>query len=249
MEEESKDIQHTMADAELPEAWNDLPHPQDDIPREVIEKYMLRDYQRMLETYQRYRKQADMNIKHIENRARAIVGNRKTETRQLTELKLQLEDRNRKIDEMYSWLQQKDNTISSLCRHCAKQRDQIAVLERNLAAQRQQIQSLLSHIGDGGDGKDVLAACDASWSVERWKNAMVNIAAVRQQLMELMDDVWKQDLDESVRESLTGFLKVVRRQAVRAHNYTAKIASPVLRREFGADLIADDIDGNDTTDS
>ena len=247
MEEENKDIQQTMADAELPESWNDLPHPQDDIPREVIEQYMLRDYQRMLETYQVYRKRAEMNIKHIENRAKSIVGNRKAETRQLTDLKLQLEDRNRKIDEMYSWLQQKDNTIASLCRHCAKQRDQIAVLERNLAAQRQQIQSLLNHLG--GDGRDVLAGCDAAWSVERWKNAMVNIAAVRQQLIELMDAVGRQDLDGSVRESLTGILKLIRRQAVRAHNYTAKIASPVLRKEFGADLIADDIDGNDTTDS
>lgn len=242
--DENNDILRPTAEEEDLEAWNNLPHPQDELPTEVVRMYMIRDYRRMFNAFERYKNQADMNVRQIEARALAIASRRKLETQELTAMKLTVEDRERKINEMYDWMRQKEALIDSLRQHCTKQRDRIAVLERNLAAQRQQIQSLLNHIGGDG-GKDALADCDASWNAERWKEAMVDIHAVRQQLGELAEAVRQQPLDGGAKDAILSAVKFIRHQTRRAYNFTASIASPVLRREFSVEIIPEDADEED----
>ena len=224
------------ADEDGLESWNETPHPQDELPTEVVTMYVVRDYRRMFKSFMRYKKLAELNIGQIKGRALAIASRRKPETQELTELKLKAEEKGRRLEEMYERLQEKDTMISSLKLHCCNQRDQLAVKERSLVAQRQQIQSLLSHIG-GEDGRDVLADCDASWSADRWKEAMVNINAVGQQLAELREAVMQQPLDEGVRQALLSVVGIIRNNARRAYNSTARIASNVLRKEFAVDTI------------
>ena len=233
--EEDKDIQQAVTDGTPETAFNEMPHPQDELPTAVVRDYMIRDYQRMFVVYWQYREQAALTEKQIESRALAIASRRKLETYELTDLRLKLQERHRKINEMYGWLSQKEALINSLRVHCERQRDQLSVQERNLNAQRQQIRSLLSHISGDGDGRDALAACDASWSAERWKEAMVLIDDVGQQLAELRDAVRQHDLDEGVKQAIIGAIQVIRNQARRAYNRTARIASSTLRREFGVD--------------
>ena len=247
MEEEENGILHLPADGEGLQGWNDVPHPQDDIPQEVIERYMIRDYQRMLDSYQKYKKQADMNVKQIENRAIAIASRRKSGTQELTELKLAVEERDRKINEMYDWLKLKDAMIGSLCNHCTNQRDMLAVHERNLCAQRQQIQSLLKHIG-GEDGKGVLAGCEASWSTDRWKQAMVELQDLRQAACDLYDVIGSLPVGDDVRSVLREPAQIIRGKARRCFNAAARIASPALRKEFGAEIIPADDEGNEHSD-
>ncbi len=242
--EENNNILRPTAEEEDLEAWNNLPHPQDELPTEVVRMYMIRDYRRMFNAFERYKNQADMNVRQIEARAMAIASRRKLETQELTALKLTVEDRERKINEMYDWMRQKEALIASLKEHCIKQRDQLAVHDRTLAAQRQQIQSLLNYVGSG-EGKEVLADCDGSWRAERWKEAMVDIHAVRQQLGELAEAVRQQPLDGSAKDAILSAVNFIRHQTRRAYNFTASIASPVLRREFSVEIIPEDAEEED----
>lgn len=236
--EEDKDIQQAVTDGTPETAFNEMPHPQDELPTAVVRDYMIRDYQRLFGEYWQYREQAAMTEKQIESRALAIASRRKLETYELTGLKLKLAEKERKITEMYGWLSQKEALINSLRFHCEQQRGQLAVKDRNLTTQRRQIQSLLGHIGE--DGKDVLAACDGSWNAERWKEAMVIINDVQQQLGELQEAVMQLTLDEGVKNAIAGAAKIIRKQARRAYNRTARIASTSLRREFSVETVQED---------
>lgn len=222
-------------------AWHELPHPQDELPTEVVQMYVMKDYRRMFDSFEKYKRLAAMNVKQIEGRALAIASRRKPLSQELVELKLAVEDRDRKINEMYEWLHQKDAMIASLCKHCVNQRDQLTLKEKNLAAQRQQIQSLLSHFGED-EGREVLADCDASWDADRWKAAMVNINAVGQQLGELRGAVRRQEMDENVKEAILSVIRFICSQTRRAYNCTATIASTILRREFAVETVPEDED-------
>lgn len=221
------------------ETFRETLRPQDDIPQEVIERYMIRDYQHMFTTYWEYRELANLTANQIDARARQLIKKSKNGNYVVADLELKLQDRYRKIQEMYGWLQQKEALINSLREHCEKQRDTLAIKDRSLSAQRQQIQSLLSHIGD--EGREALADCDASWRADRWKEAMVYINDVRQQLGELREAVIGQPLDEGVKDAILGVVGIIRNNARRAYNRTAGIASPVLRREFAVDTVPEDV--------
>ena len=220
------------------EAFRDTVRPQDDVPQEVIERYMIRDYQHMFTTYWEYRELASLTANQIDARARQLVKKSKTGNYVVADLELKLQEKTRKIQEMYGWLSQKDALINSLREHCEKQRDTLSVNMKNLGAQRRQIQSLLCHIGD--DGREALADCDASWRADRWKEAMVYINDVQQQLGELREAVIGQPLDEGVKDAILGVVGVIRGNARRAYNRTAHIASPVLRREFAVETVPED---------
>ena len=236
--EENNDIQQPVTD-DMIEALRETARPQDDIPQEVIERYMIRDYQRIYNTYWEYRELAAMTANQIDARARQLVKKSKTGNYVVADMELKLKEKTRKINEMYGWLQQKEALIDSLRFHCEQQRDTLAVHMKNLAAQRQQILSLLSHIGDE-DGREALADCDASWRADRWKEAMVYINAVQQQLAELREAVLGQPLDEGVKEALLSVVGIIRNNARRAYNRTAHIASPVLRKEFAVETVPED---------
>lgn len=234
-----------QTDSDFPDAWNDMPHPQDDLPAEVVEMYVMKDYQRMLEAFHKYRKLAAMNAKHIENRALAIASRRKSGTIELTDLKLKLEDRDRKINEMYDWLRQKETLINSLRTHCARQRDMLAVHIRNLSAQRQQIQSLLNHYDDEDARFNVLSDAEDAWNPGRWKQAIVEIHDLRQDTTDLYDAIGQLPVSDEVREVLKKSLWTIRQKSRRCYNVTARIANTVLRKEFGADIIPEDEEGQD----
>lgn len=236
--EENNDMQQPVTDDML-EAFRETLRPQDDIPQEVIERYMIRDYQHMFNTYWEYRELAKMTAGQIDARARQLVKKSRTGSYGVTDLGLKLEQKERKITEMYGWFSQKEAMINSLKEHCANQRDQLGVKDCTLSAQRRQIQSLLDHIGNE-DGRDVLAGCDASWSADWWKEAMVNIAAMRQQLGELADAVRKQALDDNVKQALLGVVGIIRGNARRAYNSTARVATTVLRKEFSVETVQED---------
>lgn len=237
--EENNDIQQPVTD-EMLEACRETLRPQDDIPQEVIERYMIRDYQHMFNTYWEYRELAKMTLNQIDARARQLIKKSKTGIYAVVDMELKLEKKDRKINEMYGWLSQKEAMINSLREHCTNQRDLLTAKDRTLSAQRQQIQSLLSHIGDDGEGKEILAECDASWDAKRWKEAMVNINAVRQQLGELRGAVKRQTLDDGVKEAILGVIRFISSQARRAYNSTAYIASPVLRKEFAVETVPEE---------
>lgn len=222
-------------------AWNEQPHPQDELPTEVVQVYVMRDYRRMYLAFEKYRKLADMNMKQIEARVDEIAARRKVENAEIMEMRLNTEKMKLRISELMGLLSQEEALIHSLRIHCANQRDMLAVHEQNLSVQRQQIRSLLEHIGGGDDGRDVLASCDASWSADRWKEAMVTIDDVKQQLAELQEAVRQHPLDEVVKHAIVGAIQIIRNQAQLAYNRTARIAASTLRREFGVDDDADDI--------
>lgn len=238
------DILRPTAEEENLAAWNNLPHPQDELPTEVVRMYMIRDYRRMFFAFEKYKRLADMNMRQIEARVAEIAARRKAENAEVMEMRMNLEKMNLKVGGLFGKLSQKDALIASLKEHCIKQRDQLAVHDRALAAQRQQIQSLLNYVGSG-EGKEVLADCDGSWNAERWKEAMVDIHAVRQQLGELAEAVRQQPLDGGAKDAILSAVKFIRHQTRRAYNFTASIASPVLRREFSVEIIPEDAEEED----
>jgi len=243
--EENKDIQRQPAAETADEAIRGTLRPQDDVPQEVIERYMIRDYQRMYNTWWEYRELAGLTANQIDGRARQLIRKRRKDDYVVADLQLKLDGKSRKITEMYDWLKQRDALVGSLREHCEKQRACIAACEKTIRAQRMQIQSLLGHIGGGGEGYEALAGCDSSWDTERWKEAMVNANAVQVQLGELNDDIMQQPLDEGVRQAILAAVQVVRRHARRAYNRTVRIASPLLRREFAAEALPEDGDGEE----
>lgn len=246
MKEESKDIQQPVTEDDCLEAWNETPHPQDELPSAVVRDYMLRDYRRMFEMYHKYRKLAAMNARQIEQRAQAIACKRKSLTQQLVDMQLKLEERDRKINDMYDRIRQKENMIDSLRSHCANQRDAIAALSRNVGAQRQQIQSLLRHYDDAGERFGILAESDLALNPEKWKQAVVELSDLRQAAGDMYDVIDSLQVDDGVRKVLKDAVRIIRGRARRGYNATARIANTVLRQEFGAEYVPEDGGGEES---
>ena len=242
---EDSNIKKPVAGGDVPETWNDMPHPQDDLPVAVVRDYIIRDYRRMFEMFHKYKKLAALNIKQIEDRAKTIARKRKDLTQQLIDMQLKLEDRRRKINEMYDWLEQKETLINSLRTHCERQRDQLAVCDRNLSAQRQQIQSLLEHYDDADRRFDVLADAEDAWSPERWKQAMVELNDLRQNTTDLYGVIDGLPVGDDVRSVLRESAGIILYKTRRCYNAAVKIANVVLRKEFGAEIIPEDDETKD----
>lgn len=231
--EEIQEIQQAPpADDDIQKAWYESPHPQDDIPQEVIERYMLKDYQRMLKSYDHYRELAGLTDKKIDGRAAAIANRKKSEA---AALRVSLGKKDRKIEEMYGWLSQKDSLIRALLEHNEAQRVQLKIHEHNLESQRRQIMALLR--GFDGDVYTVMSACPEAWDAEKWKETMTVIDTLRCQVADMRDAVTKLPMDDNVREALSDALRVTWRIASNAGHCAARIASYVLRKEFCTEAV------------
>ena len=228
-------LSNEQAEDDMPEAWHDTPHPQDDIPDEVIEGFMLRDYQRMFKTYFGFKKMAELTVAQIDARARRLIKKSKTGNYVVMDLELKLQEKDRKISEMYGWLSQKESLINSLRVHCERQRDQLARSERTLAAQRQQIQSLLRHYDNPGVRFDVLADCEDAWSPEWWRRAMVYLSDLRQIASDLKKTIGQLEMDEGMRSALKAAVTIILDKARHGYITTARIATKAMRDEFGVE--------------
>ena len=240
MEDETRDIQQDVLDNDDLEMWHEMPHPQDDLPTEVVISYIVADYRRMYHALDHYKALAKLTEKQIEARAREIAARRKAETNELADLRLELAEKNSKMREMYDWLSHKENMISALRKYIEDHRQEVSSLQRSVTSQRYQIQSLLGHFDDK---YKVLEDCPEAWNSEAWRESVIRTVTLAKQLVELMNIVDGMNLGDSQHTILKSAIDIIRKQVRRTHSIVRKIAIPALRKEFSADF--SDIDDNE----
>lgn len=239
MEDETRDIQQDLLSDEAMEAWHEQYHPQDDLPTEVVLNYIVADYRRMYKAIDRYKALSELTAKQIEARAKEIAAPRKAETNELADLRLELDEKSRKIQDMYDWLAHKENMIAALRKHIDVHRQEVSSLQHSVTSQRYQIQSLLNHFDDK---YKTMESCPEAWSSEMWRESVLGASTLYKQLAELKDVIGNMELDDSCRTILDNAVQIIRNQARRTLNRVNKIAIPALRKEFGTDIIGTDDD-------